>query len=155
MEFLASIIDTVFPPLKDYVARTVSYTMSYADYIDLLVDKMSELKSKRDDIQRMVAAALKEKADFHKVTDELVQLRVEEKPSASRRRRSRSRSRPRARADELATMAAGRGSLAVERWSTAASTSITRPGGRAVATMRWTSSRLLLSSLISSTNRSM
>ncbi|CAD6261231.1 unnamed protein product [Miscanthus lutarioriparius] len=67
MEFLASIIDTVFRPLKDYVARTVSYTMSYADYIDLLVDKMSELKSKRDDIQRMVAAALKEKADFHKL----------------------------------------------------------------------------------------
>ncbi|CAD6242966.1 unnamed protein product [Miscanthus lutarioriparius] len=63
MEFLASIIDTVFPPLKDYVARTVSYTMSCGDYIDML---------------RMVAAALKEKADFHKVTDELVQLRFEE-----------------------------------------------------------------------------
>ena len=32
----------------------------------------------KDDVQRMVAAALKEKADFHKVTDELVQLRFEE-----------------------------------------------------------------------------
>ena len=78
MEFLVSIIDTVFWPLKDYVARIVSHTMSCVDYIDLLVDEMSELKSKRDDVQRMVAAALKEKADFHKVTDELVQLRFEE-----------------------------------------------------------------------------
>ena len=78
MEFLASIIDTVFWPLKDYVARIVSHTMSCVDYIDLLVDEMSELKSKRDGVQRMVAAALKEKANFHKVTDELVQLRFEE-----------------------------------------------------------------------------
>ncbi|TKW17177.1 hypothetical protein SEVIR_5G349100v4 [Setaria viridis] len=147
MEFLASIIDTVFRPLKDYVMRTVGYAMSCGDYIDLLVDEMSELKSKRDDVQRMVdaaerqgmeatsqvtwwlervsslegladeiildfqerlelppeqapgikatyilskkadetraeAAALKEKADFHKVADELVQLRFEEMPSA-------------------------------------------------------------------------
>jgi disease resistance protein RPS2 len=147
MEFLASIIDTVFRPLKDYVTRTVGYALSCGDYIDLLVDEMSELKSKRDDVQRMVdaaerqgmeatsqvtwwldrvcslegiadgiildfqervelppeqkpgikatyilskkadetraeAAALKEKADFHKVADELVQLRFEEMPSA-------------------------------------------------------------------------
>jgi len=78
MEFLASIIDTVFRSLKDYIARTVSYTMSCGDYIDLLVDEMSELKSKRDGVQRMVAAALKEKANFHKVANELVQLRFEE-----------------------------------------------------------------------------
>jgi disease resistance protein RPS2 len=147
MEFLASIIDTVFRPLKDYVVRTVGYAMSCGDYIDLLVDEMSELKSKRDDVQRMVAAAerqgmeatsqvtwwlervsvlecfandivldfqervelppehapgvwatyvlskkadetraeaaaLKEKADFHKVADDLVQLRFEELPCA-------------------------------------------------------------------------
>ena len=107
MEFLASIIDTVFRPLKDYVTRTVSYTMSCGDYIDLLVDEMSELKSKRDDVQRMVAAALKEKANFRKVADELVHLRFEEMPSASTRWRSRSRSHPRTRADELVTMAVG------------------------------------------------
>ncbi|KAF8766098.1 hypothetical protein HU200_007590 [Digitaria exilis] len=147
MDFLGSFIDTVFRPLKDYFTRTYGYIMSSADYLDALVDEMSELKSKRDDVQRMVdaaerqgmeatsqvtwwlqrvssleqsadalvedfqermelppdhapgiketyllskkadetraeAAALKEKADFHKVADELVQLRFEEMPSA-------------------------------------------------------------------------
>ncbi|CAO2197329.1 unnamed protein product [Urochloa humidicola] len=147
MEFLASFIDTVFRPLKDYFARTVGYVMSSGDYMDALLDEMSELKSKRDDVQRMVDAAerqgmeatsqvnwwlervsilegradaivvdfqeraelppdqkpgikatyllskmadearleavdLKEKAAFHKVADELVQLRFEEMPSA-------------------------------------------------------------------------
>ncbi|PUZ54420.1 hypothetical protein GQ55_5G130600 [Panicum hallii var. hallii] len=147
MEFLASIIDTVFRPLKDYCARTVGYVMSCGDYIDSMVHEMSELKSKRDDVQRMVDAAerqgmeatsqvtwwlervsilegraeaivtdfqerlelppeqapgvkatyllskmadearaeavdLKEKAEFQKVADELVQLRFEEMPSA-------------------------------------------------------------------------
>ncbi|CAL4960990.1 unnamed protein product [Urochloa decumbens] len=147
MEFLASFIDNVFRPLKDYFARTVGYVMSSGDYLDALVAEMSELTSKRDDVQRMVDAAerqgmeatsqvtwwlervsilesradaivvdfqeraelppdqkpgakatyllskmadearleavdLKEKADFHKVADELVQLRFEEMPSA-------------------------------------------------------------------------
>ncbi|RLM93969.1 disease resistance protein RPS2-like [Panicum miliaceum] len=50
MEFVASIIDTVFRPLKDYFARTVGYVMSCGDYIDLMVHEMSELKSKRDDV---------------------------------------------------------------------------------------------------------
>ncbi|EES03739.1 probable disease resistance protein At1g12280 [Sorghum bicolor] len=147
MEFVASIIDTVFRPLKDYFARTVGYVMSCGDYIDALGHEMNELKSKRDDVKRMVdaaerqgmeatsqvkwwlecvalledaaariadeyqarlhlppdqapgykatyhlskqadeardeAAGLKEKADFHKVADELVQVRFEEMPSA-------------------------------------------------------------------------
>ncbi|KAG2592252.1 hypothetical protein PVAP13_5NG535400 [Panicum virgatum] len=147
MEFVASIIDTVFRPLKDYFARTVGYVMSCGDYIDLMIHEMSELKSKRDDVQRMVDASerqgmeatsqvtwwlervsilegrveaitvdfqerqelppeqapgvkatyllskmadearaeavdLKDKAEFQKVADELVQLRFEEMPSA-------------------------------------------------------------------------
>ena len=147
MEFVASIIDTVFRPLKDYFARTVGYVMSCGDYIDLMIHEMSELKSKRDDVQRMVDAAerqgmeatsqvtwwlervsildgrveaivldfqerlelppeqapglkatyllskmadearaeavdLKDKGEFQKVADELVQLRFEEMPSA-------------------------------------------------------------------------
>jgi len=147
MEFVASIIDTVFRPLKDYFARTVGYVMSSGDYLDSMVHEMSELKSKRDDVQRMVDAAerqgmeatsqvtwwlervsildgrveaivldfqerlelppeqapglkatyllskmadearaeavdLKDKAEFQKVADELVQLRFEEMPSA-------------------------------------------------------------------------
>jgi len=147
MEFVASIIDPVFRPLKDYFARTVGYVMSCGDYIDLMIHEMSELKSKRDDVQRMVDAAerqgmeatsqvtwwlervsildgrveaivldfqerlelppeqapglkatyllskmadearaeavdLKDKGEFQKVADELVQLRFEEMPSA-------------------------------------------------------------------------
>lgn len=147
MEFVASIMDTAFRPLKDYFARTFGYVMSCGDYIDALGHEMDELKSKRDDVKRMVdtaerqgmeatsqvkwwlecvarledaaarihaeyqarlqlppgqapdlratyrlsqkadetlseAAGLKEKGDFHKVADELVQVRFEEMPSA-------------------------------------------------------------------------
>ncbi|XP_062207106.1 disease resistance protein RPS2-like [Phragmites australis] len=147
MEFVASIVDTVFRPLKDYFARTYGYVMSCGEYIDELGHRMNELKSKRDDVKRMVdaaerqgmeatsqvkwwlecvaaledaavrideeyrarlqlppdqapgvkatyhlskkadetlaeAASLKEKGDFHKVADELVQVRFEEMPSA-------------------------------------------------------------------------
>uniref|UniRef100_R7W8Q6 Disease resistance protein RPS2 n=1 Tax=Aegilops tauschii TaxID=37682 RepID=R7W8Q6_AEGTA len=147
MEFVASIVDTAFRPLKDYFARTFGYVMSCADYIDALGHEVDELKSKRDDVKRMVdaaerqgmeatsqvkwwlecvarledaaarihaeyqarlqlppdqapglratyrlsqradetlaeAAGLKDKGDFHKVADELVQVRFEEMPSA-------------------------------------------------------------------------
>lgn len=57
MEFVASIVDTVFRPLKDYFARTVGYVMSCGDYIDAMGNEMNELKSKRDDVKRMVDAA--------------------------------------------------------------------------------------------------
>lgn len=148
MEFVASIVDAVFRPLKDYFARTFGYVMSCGDYIDLLGHEMDELKSKRDDVKRLVdvaerrgmeatsqvkwwlecvsrledaaarieeeyqarlrlppeqapglratyhlsqrademfaeAANLKEKGAFHKVADELVQVRFEEMPSAA------------------------------------------------------------------------
>jgi disease resistance protein RPS2 len=147
MEFVVSIVDTVFRPLKDYFARTFGYVMSCGEYIDALGNQMNELKSKRDDVKRMVdsaerqgmeatsqvkwwlecvaaledaaarivdeyqarlqlppdqvpglkatyhlskkadetlaeATSLKEKGDFHKVADELVQVRFEEMPSA-------------------------------------------------------------------------
>lgn len=146
MEFVASIMDTVFRPLKDYFARTFGYVMSCGDFIDALGHEMDELKSKRDDVKRMVdtaerqgmeatsqvkwwlecvakledaaaridgeyqarlqlppdqaagvkstyllsqkademrteATGLKEKGAFHKVADELVQVRFEEMPS--------------------------------------------------------------------------
>uniref|UniRef100_A0ACD5W4H4 Uncharacterized protein n=1 Tax=Avena sativa TaxID=4498 RepID=A0ACD5W4H4_AVESA len=146
MEFVASFMDTVFRPLKDYFARTFGYVMSCGDYIEALGHEMDELKSKRDDVKRMVdtaerqgmeatsqvkwwlecvakledaaaringeyqtrlqlppdqaagvkatyllsqkademlteATGLKEKGAFHKVADELVQVRFEEMPS--------------------------------------------------------------------------
>ncbi|KAG8055138.1 hypothetical protein GUJ93_ZPchr0001g29989 [Zizania palustris] len=57
MEFVASIVDAVFRPLKDYFARTFGYVMSCGDYINALGQEMNELKSKRDDVKRMVDVA--------------------------------------------------------------------------------------------------
>ncbi|PVH37944.1 hypothetical protein PAHAL_5G129600 [Panicum hallii] len=142
MEFVAA----VFRPLKDCFDRTYGYVMSCGDYIEAMGHEMNELKSKRDDIKRLVdgaerhsmeatsqvkwwlkcvadlevaalrieddyrarqrlrperspgimatyylskkademraeAARIKEKGNFDKVADELVQIRVEEMPS--------------------------------------------------------------------------
>lgn len=57
MEFVASIIDNVFRPLKDFFARSFGYVASCGDYVAALADEMNELKSKRDDVKRMVDAA--------------------------------------------------------------------------------------------------
>nr|CAD1841037.1 unnamed protein product [Ananas comosus var. bracteatus] len=57
MEFVASIIDNVFRPLKDFFARSFGYVASCGGYVEALADEMNELKSKRDDVKRMVDAA--------------------------------------------------------------------------------------------------
>ncbi|XP_073005610.1 probable disease resistance protein At1g61300 [Typha latifolia] len=57
MEVLASIFDNIFRPLKDFFARTFGYVVSCQDYVEALENEMNELKSKRDDVKRMVDAA--------------------------------------------------------------------------------------------------
>ncbi|XP_073005000.1 disease resistance protein RPS2-like [Typha latifolia] len=56
MEFLASIFDNIFRPLKDFFAKSFGYVMSCQDYIEALRNEMNELRSKRDDVKRMVNA---------------------------------------------------------------------------------------------------
>jgi disease resistance protein RPS2 len=50
MEFVVSIMDTVFQQLKDYFAWTLGYLMSCGEYIDALGHQMNKLRSKRDDL---------------------------------------------------------------------------------------------------------
>lgn len=57
MEFVASIFENVFRPLKDFFAKSYGYVASSHYYIEALEDEMNELKSKRDDVKRMVDAA--------------------------------------------------------------------------------------------------
>ncbi|KAJ3698921.1 hypothetical protein LUZ61_002626 [Rhynchospora tenuis] len=57
MEFVASIFENVFRPLKDFFAKTYGYVASSEYYMEALEDEMNELKSKRDDVRRMVDAA--------------------------------------------------------------------------------------------------
>ncbi|XP_078171248.1 disease resistance protein SUMM2-like [Carex rostrata] len=57
MEFVASIFENVFRPLKDFFAKSYGYVAASHYYIDELEDEMNELKSKRDDVGRMVDAA--------------------------------------------------------------------------------------------------
>jgi disease resistance protein RPS2 len=57
MEFVASIFENVFRPLKDFFAKSYGYVASSHYYIEALEDEMNELKSKRDDVRRMVDAA--------------------------------------------------------------------------------------------------
>lgn len=57
MDIVASIFENVFRPLKDFFAKTYGYVASSHYYIDALEDEMNELKSKRDDVRRKVAAA--------------------------------------------------------------------------------------------------
>ncbi|XP_078150562.1 disease resistance protein RPS2-like [Carex rostrata] len=57
MEFVASIFENVFRPLKDLFTKTYGYVASSHYYINVMEDEMNELKSKRDDVRRMVVAA--------------------------------------------------------------------------------------------------
>lgn len=57
MEFVASIFENVFRPLKDFFAKSYGYVAASDYYMDELEDEMNELKSKRDDVGRMVDAA--------------------------------------------------------------------------------------------------
>ncbi|XP_078150215.1 disease resistance protein RPS2-like [Carex rostrata] len=57
MEIIGSIFENVFRPLKDFFFRTYGYVASSHYYIDALKNEMNELKSKRNDIRRMIAAA--------------------------------------------------------------------------------------------------
>ncbi|KAJ3696013.1 hypothetical protein LUZ60_001390 [Juncus effusus] len=57
MEFVVSIIENVFRPLKDFFATTIGYITSCAEYIDTMKTAMNELKSQRDDVKRMAEAA--------------------------------------------------------------------------------------------------
>ncbi|CAO1944798.1 unnamed protein product [Urochloa humidicola] len=51
------IVATVLRPLKERFDRTYGYIMSCGEYIEALRHEMNELKSKRDDIQRLVDGA--------------------------------------------------------------------------------------------------